>query len=344
MSLTTLVGAMPLWALGITFAVALLLIIKGGDIFVDAASFIAKVLKIPKLIIGATIVAFATTLPEMIVSISATAKGNVEIAAGNAIGSVTANTALVMGILLIGLPIAVDKKDFTPKGIILFLSAAVLILACIFTPRFSKTSLFSEGSYYSLSLIGIIVLAILCLSFFIQSIHHTRHGEALEAESFHATKKETVRHILLFIAGAAGIVIGAQLLVESGSEAAKRFGIDQRIISIVAFALGTSLPELVTAISAIRKKQSSISVGNIVGANIIDLTLILPLCALTSSISGNGSLAVPSKIVAIDMSVCLICIAIAVIPTMIRGKFKRSQGVLMLGFYLVYVCLTVVLG
>lgn len=345
MALTVLISSLPTWAILIIFAVSLFFIVKGGDAFVDAACYIARLLKIPMLIIGATIVSIATTLPEVIVSVSAAAKGNVDMAAGNAIGSVTANTALVMAILLIGIPISVNIKDFAPKAVILFLSAAMLILSCIFTPKFTLTSSFAEGEYYSLATVGIVILALLCIAFFVQNILNAKKTAKEEkTEEFISTKKDTIKNVILFIVGAAGIVIGAQILVESGSEAAKRFGIEQRIISVIAFAIGTSLPELITAISALRKKESEISVGNIIGANIIDLTLILPLCALTSALNGGGTLAVPVESVVIDMSVCLITIAIAVIPTIIKGKFSRIQGVTMLGCYLAYVIFTLVLG
>ncbi|MBQ6381678.1 MAG: calcium/sodium antiporter [Clostridia bacterium] len=348
MSLTLWITALPVWAIAIVFIIGLILIIKGGDVFVDAASCIAGALKIPPLIVGATIVSIATTLPEIIVSVSAVAKGNVDIAAGNAIGSVTANTALVMGVLLVGMPIMVDKKDFTPKGILLFLSAAVLILSCIFTPRFHMNAAQSEGDYYSLATLGIVVLAILCITFFAQNIRHAKSGIQAQREQQKVSvaqpeysKKQVVKSVIFFLLGAAGIVIGAQALVDSGSELALRFGIEQRVISVIAFALGTSLPELITAISALRKKESAISVGNIIGANIIDLTLILPLCALSSAVNGSGSLAVPVQAVAVDMSVCLLTIAIAVIPTIFRGKFSRVQGGVMLTCYGAYVVSTV---
>ena len=347
MSLSLLISALPVWATAIVFAVALVLIIKGGDVFVDAASRIAGALKIPPLIVGATIVSLATTLPEIIVSVSAAAKGNVDIAAGNAIGSVTANTALVMGVLLVGMPIMVDKKDFTPKGILLFLAASVLILSCVFTPRFQMSSSLLEGEYHSLATAGIIVLAVLCIAFFVQNIRHAKSGMQAQPREETPTqaeldKKDILKSILFFVLGAGGIVLGAQALVESGSALALHFGIEQRVISVIAFALGTSLPELITAISALRRKESAISVGNIIGANIIDLTLILPLCALSCAVQGGGSLAVPVKAVAIDMSVCLLTIAIAVIPTIFRGKFSRAQGGVMLTCYGAYVISTVV--
>ena len=134
----------------ILFVVGLVLIIKGGDWFVDSASWIAEVLGVPKFVIGATIVSIATTLPEMIVSIQATAKGNVDMAAGNAIGSVTANTAMIMGIFIVCMPFAVKRKEFTPKALMMFGASVALVLECLFT---AKQTLNFEGEtneYYSL--------------------------------------------------------------------------------------------------------------------------------------------------------------------------------------------------
>ena len=117
------------------FIVGLVLIIKGGDWFVDSASWIAEVLGVPKFVIGATIVSIATTLPEMIVSIQATAKGNVDMAAGNAIGSVTANTAMIMGLFIVCMPFAIKRKEFAPKACMMFGASALLMLGCIFTEK-----------------------------------------------------------------------------------------------------------------------------------------------------------------------------------------------------------------
>ena len=156
-----------------------------------------------------------------------------------------------------------------------------------------------------------------------------------------ATSKDWAKNIAVFIVGAACTVIGAQLLVKYGTEIAESLHVPQRIISVVAIAIGTSLPELVTTITAIRKKAGSLSVGNILGANIIDLTLILPICSFVSMGKGTGSLAVSASSVEIDMVMCLAAIAVAIIPTIISKKFRRWQGIVMLVGYLAYVGYTV---
>ncbi|MDE6124513.1 MAG: calcium/sodium antiporter [Eubacterium sp.] len=339
------------------FVIGLILIIKGGDWFVDSASWIAEVAGVPKFVIGATIVSIATTLPEMIVSIMATAKGNVDMAAGNAIGSVTANTAMIMGLFIVCMPFAVKRKEFSPKALMMFAASAALVLGCIFTVKESLTFEGETNPYYRLTTIGVIVLIIIFVAFFIENfismkkdstqIEPSPNNIGLQPEDGiiptkeKATSKDWVKNIAFFLVGAAGTVIGAQLLVTYGTKIAESLNVPQRIISVVAIAIGTSLPELVTTITAIRKKAGSLSVGNILGANIIDLTLILPICSFVSMGKGTGALAVSAASVEIDMIVCLAAIAIAIIPTIISKKFRRWQGVVMLVGYIGYVLYTV---
>ena len=341
----------------VLFVIGLILIIKGGDWFVDSASWIAEVAGVPKFVIGATIVSIATTLPEMIVSITATAQGNVDMAAGNAIGSVTANSAMIMGLFIVCMPFAIKRKEFAPKALMMLAASATLVLGCIFTKKESLTFEGETNLYYRLTIIGIIVLALIFIAFFIENfISLKRENTQIEPSPNNiglqpedgiiptkesATSKDWAKNIAFFIAGAAGIVIGAQLLVTHGTNIAVSLGIPQRIISVLAIAIGTSLPELVTTITAIRKKAGALSVGNILGANIIDLALILPICSAVSSAKGNGMLAVSAASVEIDMIVCLAAIAIAVIPTIFTKKFHRAQGIVMLTGYIGYVLYTV---
>jgi cation:H+ antiporter len=349
----------PLWATVLLFVVGLILIIKGGDWFVDSASWIAEVLGVPKFVIGATIVSIATTLPEMIVSIAATAKGNVDMATGNAVGSVTANTAMIMGLFIVCMPFAVKRKEFTPKALMMFAAAGILVLGSVFTAKQTLTFEGETQQYYHLSMIGIVALIVVFIIFFIENFISMKNSEVQveaspnniglqEEDDIVPTKSNTsakdwVRNIIFFILGAVGIVVGAQLLVNAGTVLAEDIGVPQRIISVIAIAIGTSLPELVTTITALKKKEGALSVGNILGANIIDLTLILPICSFVSMGQGNGTLAVSTSSVLIDMMVCLVAIAIAIIPTIITKKFHRWQGAVTLIGYLAYVIVTVAL-
>lgn len=337
----------------VLFIVGLILIIKGGDWFVDSASWIAEVLGVPKFVIGATIVSIATTLPEMIVSVQATAKGNVDMAAGNAIGSVTANTAMIMGIFIVCMPFTIKRKEFTPKALMMFGASLILMLGCIFTEKQMLTFEGETNEYYSLSTVGLILLIALFIGFFIENFISMKNEQVhiepspenigiqeeddIVPTKESATGKDWGKNILLFVLGAAGIVIGADLLVDYGTQIATSLGIPQRVISVIAIAIGTSLPELVTTITALKKKVGALSVGNILGANIIDLSLILPVCSFVSMGKGTGALAVSVSSVTIDMAVCLAAIAVAIFPTIITKKFNRWQGIVMLIGYVAYV-------
>ena len=333
------------------FIVGLIFIIKGGDWFVDSASWIAEVLGVPKFVIGATIVSLATTLPEMIVSVVAAADGKVDMAAGNAVGSVTANTAMIMGIFIVCMPFAVKRKEFAPKALMMLAATVALTLGSALTGLIDVPGL--EGKYHTLSTVGVVILFVIFIAFFIENFISMKNSSVqlepspdnigLQEEDDIVPSKETAtkndwfKNIIFFVLGAAGIVVGADLLVNYGTLIAQSLGIPQRVISVIAIAIGTSLPELVTTITALRKKVGALSVGNILGANIIDLTLILPICSFISMGKGTRELAVSVSSVTIDMVVCLCAIAVAVFPTIITKKFNRWQGVVMLAGYVGYV-------
>ena len=295
------------------FIFGIILIVKGGDMFVDAASWIATVSGIPKFIIGATIVSIATTLPELLVSVFASLEGKVDMAVGNAVGSVTANIALILATSIIFLPCNADRKNLFIKGGIMIFSSALLI--CL--------SISGALNFYSS-----FVLLFLFALFIFENIKVAGNDKTKS----YADKRNVSTNVIKFIVGAAGIVFGADLLVDNGSTIACMLGVSESIIGVTVIAIGTSLPELVTSITAIVKKESSLSIGNILGANIIDLTLILPLCSLVY----GGSLPVSRQSLLIDMPVCLVVSAIAIIPALLSGKFKRTTGFILLFIYLVY--------
>lgn len=309
------------------FLVGIVFIVKGGDYFVDASSWIAEVSGIPKLIIGATLVSLATTLPEMLVSTMAAGKGKVDMSIGNAVGSVTANIGLIMAISLICMPAVIRRGDYLLKSV-LMLAASVFIVMSGF-----------QGQVGTVITIGLLV--IFCL-FLWENVSSARRAMKEEKESEKhkgwkdIEKREIVINLLKFVVGAIGIVWGADLLVDNGSELARFAGISERIIGVTIIAVGTSLPELITTITSIIKKQSSLSVGNILGANIIDLTLILPLSSLVS----GKALPIGETSAGLDLPACLLVGCIALIPAMISQKFQKWQGFLLLSVYIVYMYLT----
>lgn len=307
------------------FCVGVIFIVKGGDFFVDAASWLAETFGIPKLIVGATVVSFATTLPELLVSSFAAAEGKVDMAIGNAVGSVTANIGLIMGISLVCMPALIRRKDYLLKGVLMLGAALFLVL-------------FGAGGQVAL-LPSVALLVIFAVAMW-DNLRAAKAG-MLAAQQKNGPrekpgKKELGWNLLCFFVGAVGIVVGAQLLVDHGSELARIIGVPERIIGVTVIAIGTSLPELVTTLTAIAKGQSSLSVGNIIGANIIDLTLILPVCALIS----GGALPVSRTVAMIDLPACLLVGFIALVPALVKKRFMRWQGFTLLGVYAVYLFIT----
>lgn len=308
-------GALLAVAAGI-FVIGLILTIKGGDWFVDSASWFAEATGIPKFVVGATIVSFATTLPELLVSVRAAMNGSAQLAIGNAIGSVTANTTLIMGVSLVAMAGIISRKEFALKG-------GLLIGAIVGLTVLSLSGFLPVWSAFILWAIFIV--------FMVSNVIEGKKGAANDSIDSYE-KKEIPSKILFFVLGIVSIVVGAEFLVSSGKTIATGIGISETIIGFTVIALGTSLPELVTTLTAIRKKENSLSVGNIIGANIIDTTLILPLCAVI-----NGKALPVDKInLVFDFPVCIAACSVAIIPTVIQGKFKKWQGYALLAIYALY--------
>ncbi|MCI6359848.1 MAG: calcium/sodium antiporter [Clostridiales bacterium] len=307
---------MSIWVELLLFVIGLVLIVKGGDLFVDAASWIAEVSGIPKFIVGATIVSLATTLPEMIVSVMAAVEGKVDMAVGNAVGSVTANTALIFAIAVLFMTVELTRRQYLTKSVILIASSAVVLLA----------SLTGQFQFW-----GTIVLFLLFFAFIFENVKQAKL-EMHDAEKPEFSGKELTKNLVMFVLGAAGIVVGSRLLVDSGSAIAAYLGVPESIIAVTLVAVGTSLPELVTTITSIIKKQSSLSAGNIIGANIIDLCLILPLCDLVSA----EKLPISHQSIVLDMPVCLLVVVTCVLPMLLRQKSSKVQGAVLLVLYIGY--------
>lgn len=303
------------------FVVGLVLIIKGGDWFVDSAVFIANLTGIPKFIIGATIVSVATTLPELTVSVTGVIDGELDLAVGNAVGSVTANIGLIMGISLVCIPAVIKRSQFWLKGTLMSVAALLLWILC------------KDGTLHMLPSFALFAL----LAVYVWDNIRDAKNDVGSDEREIVDKKDLPKQLVMFIIGIAAIVCGSKLLIEYGSELALLLGVPSAIIGVTMVAIGTSLPELITTLTAIRKRESSMSIGNIIGANIIDLALILPICSVVS----DGKLTIAEQSYALDMPMCFAMTLIAVLPPLIKGKLYRWQGILILALYAVYVVILV---
>ena len=303
--------------------VGLALIVKGGDWFVEGAVWMARVSGVPPFLIGATVVSLATTMPELMVSLLAAAGGQNQMACGNAVGSVIANTGLILSISLMALPGPVDRRQYLGKGILLLATVGVLL---------ASTRQGELPGWGAAALGGIFFL------FMAENIWQARTALGNRPEKSPPPKGgELGKHLFLFLAGAAGLVAGARLLVDSATSLASLLGVSQGVVGATIVALGTSLPELVTTLTAVAKKQASLSAGNILGANIIDNALIRPACGLVS----GGALPISLQTRMIDLPFCLVGLWVALVPMLVLGRFSRWQGVLGLGVYLAYLFLLI---
>lgn len=203
-----------------SFFVGLLLICRGGDWFVDAASFIARAFGIPKYIIGATIVSFATTMPEILVSVAAALKGSSVMAMGNAVGSVSANTGIILGVSLFCLPAVIQRKEYLTKNI-LYIGCLILLFIAF------RDRIFDAGDSVFLLLGGVL--------FLIMNVKNAMTGR-LEKEAVPVDKKELRRRIFFFFFGAACVVTGSELLIDSACALARQFHISEEIISVTILA------------------------------------------------------------------------------------------------------------
>lgn len=302
-----------------TFVLLLLgfvLLIKGADYFVEASSSIAKVLRVPSIIIGLTIVAFGTSAPELAVSTTASLVGNNEIAVGNVIGSNIFNLLVVLGACGAIRPFAVRLRWDYAASIIVAVTLFLMILRDKFVSRPE-----------ALILLGIFVI------FLILTVRDALANRVQAQEEFQALPP--LKCVVYIVGGIAAIVWGGDLVVNSASDIALSFGLSQTLVGLTVVALGTSLPELVTSVVASRKGENGLALGNVIGSNIFNILMVLGLSAAVSPISVN-------QMAVIDAG-CLI--AFSVITWFLcrsKQRISRLEGTIMLLIYtayLVYICI-----
>ena len=325
------------------FALGLVMLIKGGDWFVEGATGIARRFRIPELLIGATVVSIGTTLPEVMVSATSAAQGIGGIAYGNAIGSIICNTALISAITISIKPGTVNKSSLKLPVAFFFGAAAIYC-----------TTAYAFGHFSRLS--GIILLAVFALYMTLTVLQMKKQpkDEPLECELAEdgekaakgADKMQLIKEIFFLIIGAALIAFGADFLVDNGTVIAEKLGVPDAVIGITFVALGTSLPELVTAITSLVKGHAALSLGNIIGANLFNFVLVSGIATVIKPFDVPAETmlgAVPASFV-IDIPVMLAVMLILTVPALIRGKLSRIQGISLLAIYAAFCTLQFVLA
>ena len=298
------------------FIVGLLFLIKGGDWFVDGASALARRFHLPELLIGATVVSIGTTLPEVMVSTMSAVSGHGEIAYGNAIGSVICNSALIAAITIAVRPGKVDPKTLKTPVIFFFIAAAIYCVAAYGFGKFTRP-------------MGFIMLAMF-VAYMVANVRQMKNAPAEEEDLMPLPKT-----LILLVVGAAVIAVGANLLVDNGTLIAQALGVPESVIALTFVALGTSLPELVTAITSLIKGHSDLSVGNVVGANVFNLVLVSGVSVTLAPFTipqGSTLFGINSSLV-LDLPVMLAVMLIMTVPALVKGKMNRAQGIILLAIY-----------
>lgn len=301
------------------------LLIKGADFFVDGSSSVAKLLKVPPIIIGLTVVAFGTSMPEASVSITAALQGQNSLAISNVLGSNIFNLLVVLGASALMSPVAANqdviRKEF-PFSIII---TGILTILCT---KFNFGGLSDGKTAYRLDRMGGILLLILFVLFVVWQVRgalKAREEEDGEGSETLSPIKSTV----FIIVGICGIIWGGDLVVEAATTIAQNLGFTETFIGLTVVALGTSLPELVTSVVAAKKGENDLALGNVIGSNIFNILLILGASAAICPIAVEA-------VAIYDMLVLIVVSAVGYVLAKSREELSKKEGILMLGIYVVY--------
>ncbi len=298
------------------FVLGLILICAGGDRLVDAAVAIAGKMKIPQIVVGATIVSLGTTLPEILVSTTAAFDGSAAIAAGNAFGSIICNTALIAGLSQTIRPARqVGTGSLAWRSSFFFLAVGVMEIYGVLKGIYDRP-------------IGILLLAAFvlyaCLNVRLSS------GEDNEEEAEGGEETSVSKQLLILAVCAVLLYAGANLLVDNGILIAQALGVPERVIAVTFIALGTSLPELVTSMVSLIKGYGNVGLGNVLGANILNLLLVIGIPAAVEGIP------LERQTIMTDIPLAIAVMAVLLLPILVRKKSSRVQGIVLLGIYILY--------
>ena len=301
----------------ILFFAGLVLICLGGDRLVDAAVAIARKLGIPQIVVGATIVSLGTTLPEILVSTTAAFDGSAAIAAGNAFGSIICNTALIAGLTQTIRPSKkVEFSSLAWRSIFFFGALIVMNVVGYVTGAFGRP-------------LGIGLLLLFILYAYMNVIRSSSEGSEEDGDEDYSAVSVPIQ-LLILVVCAAFLFVGANLLVDNGILIAEALGVPERVIAVTFIALGTSLPELMTSVMSLIKGYGNVGLGNVLGANILNMLLVIGIPAVIQGIPLERS------VVAVDMPLAGLVMGILFIPILIRKKSSRAQGIILLGIYAAY--------
>lgn len=299
--------------------VGLLVLVKGADVFVEASSGISKNFNVSNLVIGLTVMAFGTSAPEAFIGVRSALNGTVELAMGNVIGSDIFNLIFIIGLAAIIAPIAIDFKSIAKDyGVAILGPVLLLIMMLIF-----NNSIPRWGSFIFL------VIFFLYVAFTIKKLLSKR-GQHLEVEAnYHIIPRPLKQNIFFAVLGLAGIIIGGELVVHYASNLATTFGMSPRLIGITIVALGTSLPELIIVISASKRKENQLAVGNIIGSSIFNILFVLGLTGIISPLPISTALI-------FDLTFLIGASGLFLIFILTKKRLSRVEGGILVLLYFAY--------
>ena len=277
-------------------------------------------LSIPKIIIGMTIVSFATSAPELIVSLNATMMGYSDFALGNVLGSNIANLGLVLGIVVIIYPVTIKRRFYYTDFPLLILSTAVFYLFIASNSEISRTE-------------GIIMLVLILLILFYLFYYQKPDTSSLDSDLSLGRQKVSMSFFLLLIS-AVILWLGAETLIKSSISVANKFNVSERIISITMVAIGTSIPELAASVAASLKKHNDLAIGNLIGSNIFNLLVVIGITSVVNPITG-----IDFDIISKDM-IWVVVFSFILLPLVYfhkRNKLNRIKGIILLAMYVAFI-------
>ena len=298
----------------------LIILLIGGEFIVKGAVLVANKFHISPMVIGLTIVSFGTSAPELLVSIKAATEGNPDIAVGNVVGSNIANLALVLGITVLFIPIVIDRSKIMINWVFMMLATIVFYL-------FSINGWVEEWE-------GVVLfLALIVFIFFLIRFSDNKSPKDSEHTLTNNTNQKPIVIILYLLLGIFGLYFGAEFLVEGAVSIAHKLGMSEAVIGVTIVALGTSAPELTASIVAAYRKESGISIGNLIGSNIFNIMAVIGITGMVNPVS------ISSKIMSFDMY-WLLGISLMILPLIIIGsRIGRLKGLLLLIIYISYISL-----
>ena len=329
----SLVEPLPIWALFVVIGGFLYTLAKGADILVQEAVTLSIRWGVPKLLIGATIVSLGTTLPEAAVSVAAAIGGNPGLALGNAVGSIICDTGLILGIAALMKPLPLDKQIVNRQGWIQLGAGLLLILMSL--PWSSLGTTFSAGGRLPQGagwlFIGLLVIYIW------KSIQWSRKGEAPPQEKTHVDSANTTLVFVKLVVGISLVVVSSKILIPTVEVTAFRLSVPEPIIAATLVAFGTSLPELVTVITSVRRGHAELALGNVIGADILN---VLFVAGTAAAVTPGGLQADPRffQLLFPAMMFILVVLRVAVITS--GAEMKRWWGFLLLGTYILVTVLS----